>query len=576
MQLFKEQAEFQKTKLFAVIKEAKSYFVYAAVFSAAINILMLVPSLYMLQVYDRVVTSGSESTLLMLTLIMLFLLGSMGGLEWVRSRVLVRASTFMELKLKDRVFDATYKQSLLSGNGSAQALSDLTGLRQFMTGQGLFAFFDAPWVPVYILVMYLFHPAFGWMAVFGAIVLLLLALANEKFTRKKLQEANQEAAWVTHFAGKNLRNAEVIESMGMLGDIRKQWAEKGDRVLSLQTVASDWAGSFTSFSKSFRTILQSLILGMGAYLAVNQEISPGLMIAGSLLLGRALAPIDQMVGAWAGFVNARAQFDRLNDLLERMPEEKPTMSLPAPTGIIDVEAAIVAPPGTKTPVLKGISFHLDAGESMGIIGPSAAGKSTLARALLGIWPAMSGKVRLDGADVYAWDREELGPHIGYLPQDIELFDGSISANIARFRDVDPVKVVEAAKLAGVHELILKLPEGYDTLIGGATGALSGGQRQRIGLARALYNEPKLVVLDEPNSNLDDRGEIALLEALMKIKAKGTTVIIIAHRPMALRTVDKILVLANGRVEAFGPRDEVLAKVTQRPPAAASSDLASAS
>jgi ATP-binding cassette subfamily C protein EexD len=361
----------------------------------------------------------------------------------------------------------------------------------------------------------------------------------------------------------------------MLGDIRKQWTEKGDQVLSLQTTASDWAGSFTSFSKSFRTTLQSLILGMGAYLAVNQEISPGLMIAGSLLLGRALAPIDQMVGAWAGFVNARAQFDRLNSLLERMPEEKPTMSLPAPTGVIDVEAAIVAPPGTKTPVLKSVSFHLDAGESMGIIGPSAAGKSTLARALLGIWPAMSGKVRLDGADVYAWDREELGPHIGYLPQDIELFDGSISANIARFRQVDPVKVVEAAKLAGVHELILKLPEGYDTLIGGATGALSGGQRQRIGLARALYDEPKLVVLDEPNSNLDDKGELALLEALTKIKAKGTTVIIIAHRPMALRTVDKILLLANGRVEAFGPRDEVLAKLTQRP-APASSDLASAS
>ena len=575
MQLFKEQAEFQKTKLFAVIKEAKRYFVYAAVFSAAINILMLVPSIYMLQVYDRVVTSGSESTLLMLTLIMMFLLGSMGGLEWVRSRVLVRASTFMELKLKDRVFNATYKQSLLSGNGSAQALSDLTGLRQFMTGQGLFAFFDAPWVPIYILVMFLFHPAFGWMAIFGAVVLLLLALANEKFTRKKLQEANEEAAWVSHFAGKNLRNAEVIESMGMLGDIRKQWTEKGDRVLSLQTVASDWAGTFTSFSKSFRTILQSLILGMGAYLAVNQEISPGLMIAGSLLLGRALAPIDQMVGAWAGFVNARAQFARLNDLLERMPEEKPTMSLPAPTGVIDVEAAIVAPPGTKVPVLKSISFHLDAGESMGIIGPSAAGKSTLARALLGIWPTMSGKVRLDGADVYAWDREELGPHIGYLPQDIELFEGSISENIARFTEVNAEQVVEAAKMADVHEMILRLPEGYDTVIGAAGGALSGGQRQRIGLARALYGKPTVVVLDEPNSNLDEQGEVALANAIQRLKQQNTTVIIVTHRHNILARVDNLLILKEGTIAAYGPREQVLAQLqknTQQvaPPAQAQS------
>ena len=563
MQLFKERAEFQKTELFQALKTAKSYFIYAAIFSAGINILMLVPALYMLQVYDRVVTSGSESTLLMLTLIMVFLLMSMGGLDWVRSRVLVRASTFLEQQLKDRVFDATFKKSLLSGNSSSQALSDLTGLRQFLTGQGLFAFFDAPWVPIYIMVMFAFHSAFGIIAILGAIVLLILAYANEKTTRKKLQEANGEAAWVSNFASKNLRNAEVIESMGMMNDVRQQWTDHGNKVLTLQTTASDWAGTFTSISKSFRTILQSLILGMGAYLAVNQEISPGLMIAGSLLLGRALAPIDQMVGAWSGFINARTQYGRLNELLETVPAEKPTMSLPAPFGAISVEAAIVAAPGSRTPILKSVSFRLEAGEAMGIIGPSAAGKSTMARALLGIWPTMSGAVRLDGAEIYAWNREELGPHIGYLPQDIELFDGTISENIARFTEVDAGKVVAAAQLAGVHEMVLRLPDGYDTIIGGQGGVLSGGQRQRIGLARALYGDPKLIVLDEPNSNLDEQGEQALSNALVKTKARGATVIIIAHRAQVLRNVDKILLLANGKLEAFGPRDEVLAKLNQR-------------
>jgi len=312
---------------------------------------------------------------------------------------------------------------------------------------------------------------------------------------------------------------------------------------------------------------------MGAYLAVTQEISPGLMMAGSLFLGRALAPIDQMVGAWSGFINARSQYGRLNGLLENVPEDKPTMTLPAPVGVIDVEGLMVAPPGTRTPVLKGVNFHLDAGESLGIIGPSAAGKSTMARALLGIWPAMNGKVRLDAADIFTWNREELGPHIGYLPQDIELFDGTISENIARFTVVDAEKVVAAAKLAGVHNMVLRLPQGYDTVIGGLGGILSGGQRQRIGLARALYGDPKLVVLDEPNSNLDELGEQALSEALASLKLRGATVVIIAHRPLVLRNVDKILVLANGLVDAFGPRDQVMAKYTQR---SATPSVASAS
>jgi len=407
--------------------------------------------------------------------------------------------------------------------------------------------------------MYMFHPAFGMAAIFAGIVLVIIAFLNEKFTNETLAEANGEAAWVNAYAGKNLRNAEVIESMGMMGAIRKRWEERSDKVLSLQGAASDSAGIFTTISKTFRMIVQSLVLGLGAYLAVKQEISPGMMIAGSILLGRALAPIDQMVGAWKGFSTARTQYGRLSELLENIPEDKERMSLPEPKGELSVEGILVAPPGSRTPTLKGVEFKLDAGEILGVIGPSAAGKSTLARAVLGIWPTMGGKVRLDSADIFSWDREELGPHIGYLPQDIELFDGTIAENIARFGEVNSDLVVAAAEQAGVHELILRLPEGYDTVIGGYSGALSGGQRQRIGLARALYGSPCLIVLDEPNSNLDEKGEQELLAALKRMKANGVTVVVIAHRPQVLLSVDKILVLADGLMKDFGTRDEVMSK-----------------
>jgi len=562
--MFQKKTEFQKTELFGALKSVKQHFLYAALFSMAINILMILPAIYMLQVYDRVITSGSLSTLAMLTLIMVFLLAGMGGFEWVRSRILVRASNKLEEVLRKRVFDATFKQSLMSGGlkASSQPINDLAGIRQFLTGNGLFAFFDAPWFPIYVLVMFLFHPAFGYMAIFGGVVLVAVAYANEKVTNKKLKDANAEAAWTAGFATKNLRNAEVIESMGMMGSIRNRWAKHSDRVLALQGSASDWAGTFTAFSKTFRIILQSLILGVGAWLAVLQEISPGMMIAGSILLGRALAPIDLMVGAWRGFATARTQYDRLSGLLENIPAVKETMNLPAPSGAVSVEGVVVTPPGSRVPILKGVSFALNAGDSMGVIGPSAAGKSTLARVLLGIWPALGGAVRLDSADIFTWDRDELGPYLGYLPQDIELFDGTIAENIARFSEVDPEKVVEAAKLVGVHDLVLRLPEGYDTVIGGTGGALSGGQRQRIGLARAMYGNPCLVVLDEPNSNLDDRGEQELLAAIQRMKARGTTVVIIAHRPQVLQGVDKILVLANGSVTDFGLKDQILAKYTQ--------------
>ena len=547
-------------ELAASFNDVKSYFIYAGLFSAAVNLLMLVPVIYMLQVYDRVVSSGSYSTLAMLTLLMVALTAALGGFEWVRSMILIAASNRIEKNLRRRVSDATFKRALLTGGAvsNSQPLSDLSSLRQFLTGNGLFAFFDAPWFPIYVFVMFMFHPLFGYAAIFAGIVMVALAYTTEKVTSKKLQDANSQSTWINNQVNGTLKNSEVIAAMGMADDLRHRQEKRFDQVLTLQTDASRSAGLLQSLSKTFRMVMQSLLLGLGALLALRQEISPGMMIAGSLLLGRALAPIDMLVGTWKGFTLARGQYDRLGQLLNQIPKDADTMSLPAPTGKLSAEQVMVVPPGSKNIVVRGVNMELNAGEALGIVGPSASGKSCLARALLGIWPTYSGKVRLDGADIFAWDRTELGPYIGYLPQDIELFDGSISENICRFGDVDPDKVVEAARTAGVHDLILHLPQGYDTVIGGSGGILSGGQRQRIGLARAIYGSPKYLVLDEPNSNLDDQGERELVEAIRRIKSEGATVIIITHRTMVLQCVDKILVMRDGAASHFGPRDQVLA------------------
>ncbi len=548
-------------ELAGALKSIRQYFMYAGLFSAAVNILMLVPIMYMLQVYDRVVASGSLSTLTMLTLLMVFLTLAMGGFEWVRSMILISASNRIEQQLRSRVFDATFKSALFSGNGgNNQPLNDLSSLRQFMTGNGLFAFFDAPWFPIYVGVMFLFHPWFGVVAILSGIVMVALAWANEVVTTRKLKDANTKATTLSAQVSGSLRNAEVIAAMGMIGDMRQRQEKQSDEVLVLQTEASQSGGAISSISKTFRMVVQSLILGLGALLALQNEISPGMMIAGSLLLGRALAPIDMLVGTWKGFSLARAQYERLGQLLENIPPERDTMSLPSPQGQLTLEQVSVVPPGSRIPVVKGVSLELAAGEALGIVGPSASGKSSLARAVLGIWPAVAGKVRLDGADIAGWDRTELGPHVGYLPQDIELFDGSISENIARFGEIDPEKIVAAARLAGVHELILRLPQGYDTVIGSAGGALSGGQRQRIGLARAVYGSPRLLVLDEPNSNLDDQGERELVQAIQRIKQQGCTIIVISHRTMVLHSMDKLLVMKDGAAVAFGPREQVLASL----------------
>lgn len=558
-----------ENSLKAALKACKGSFLSVGLFSFFVNALMLVPSFYMLQVYGRVVTSGSISTLVMLTLIMTVLMVTMGSLEWTRSRIMVRVSTKLDVMLSRQVYRASFKRALDSGgmDASAQPLNDLTGLRQFLTGNGLFAFFDAPWLPIYIGVMFLFHPWFGWVAIGSAIVLLILAFFNEKMTGGPLAEANKQNIAASLYTTKNLRNAEVIESMGMLNTLMSRWALRQKNVLLHQSIASDKGGTISSISKTFRLLVQSLILGLGAYLAVKQEISPGLMIAGSILLGRALAPIDLIIGSWKGFISARAQYARLNEILDKQMEEPQRMPLPAPQGHILVENLIVNAPGSKSPIIKNIGFSVPAGCVVGIIGPSASGKSTLARALLGVWTPQHGVVRLDGADINNWDKDELGPHVGYLPQDIELFEGSISENIARFGTVNAEQVVAAAKTAGVHEMILQLPEGYDTVIGSDGVNLSGGQRQRVGLARAIYGLPRFIVLDEPNSNLDEVGERALALAIQQIKATGATIFIITHRTSILNQLDRLLVMQNGGISAYGPREQVMAELNAQQAAA---------
>lgn len=557
--------KFHENSLQAALKACKSSFISVGIFSMFVNALMLVPTFYMLQVYGRVITSGSLTTLLMLTLIMTVLMVTMGALELVRSRIMVRVSTKLDILLSRNLYRASFKRALESGgmDASAQAMNDLTGLRQFMTGTGLFAFFDAPWLPIYIAVMFMFHPWFGWMAIGCAIILTVLAVVNERLTGKPLAAANKENIAASLYTSKNLRNAEVIESMGMLDTLINRWSQRQKKVLILQSVASDKGGAMTNVSKTFRMLVQSLILGLGAFLAIEHELNPGLVIAGSVLLGRALAPLDQIIGSWKGFIGARAQYARLSEVLAKQQSEPERMALPAPLGNILVDNLFITAPGGKTPIIKGMSFSVPAGQVVGIVGPSASGKSTLARALMGIWQPQHGVVRLDGADIANWDKSQLGPYVGYLPQDIELFEGSISENIARFSEIDPEEVIKAARIAGVHEMILLQPDGYDTVIGSDGVNLSGGQRQRVGLARALYGSPRLIILDEPNSNLDETGEQALAQAITQMKATGSTVFVITHRTNILSQVDRLMVMSGGGISLYGPRDQVMVEINKQ-------------
>lgn len=548
---------------------AKKSFIMVGLFSMFINILMLVPPLYMLQLYDRVLGSRSQDTLIMLTLIVVVLFITMGLLEVVRSRVLVRVGNKLDSMLSQRIFDSLFElERKAPGRSSSMPLNDLTQVRQFMTGNGLFAFFDAPWMPIYIIVLFIFHPAFGFFAIFAAIVLVGITIANEYSTKDKLAEANNLSRASTIYVDSNIRNAEVVNAMGMRNNISKVWADKYYGFLNAQNIASDSAGVWSNLSKSLRVMFQSLILGLGAYLAINMEVTPGMMIAASIIMGRALAPLDLIIGSWKGFSSARSSYERIEGLLNDFPKDKEYMQLPAPKGEITLENVVVIPPSGTVPSLKGISMKIEKGDVVGIIGPSAAGKSSLARVMLGLWPLSNGVARIDKADISQWDREDLGKYVGYLPQDIELFEGTVSQNIARFGEVEPEKVVEAASKAGVHEMILKLNEGYDTKIGPGGASLSGGQRQRIGLARALYNNPVFVVLDEPNSNLDDVGEAALVEAIKSLRAAGTTVVIITHRTNVLQATNKLALINNGVLELYGNTNDVLNAIAQKQQAAA--------
>lgn len=543
---------------------SRKSFLYVGLFSFFINMLFLTPTLYMLQVYDRVVGSKSVSTLVMITLIVVVMYAVMAVLEFARSRIMARVSTRMDVVMQERLVDVMFRHALHNPrNASTEPLADLNTIRGFVSGTGVFAFFDAPWFPFYIAVMFLFHPLFGWFAVGAGVLTLLLAVWVDKASSPMLKASHGKSRQARLLLDRSLRNAEVATALGVKKGIFRRWQESHNESLMWQTVGNDRASVLSTFSKSLRMLNQSVILGLGAYLVINMELSAGMMLAGSVLLGRALAPLDQLVGAWKQFAGTQQSWSRLNSLLLSYPKDTERMQLPAPKGHIGSHHLTVVPPGGKDAVLRNVVFALKAGESLAVVGPSGAGKSSLVRALLGLWPAAAGEVRLDGADIRHWDRDQLGQHIGYLPQDVELFDGTVADNIARFGEVDASKVLEAAQMAGVHELILQLPNAYDTVIGPGGGVLSGGQRQRIGLARAMYGTPSLVVLDEPNSNLDEVGELALYRALQVLKEKGSTVVIISHRPGVLNQVDKVLVLVGGAVSLFGDRQQVLAQLAAK-------------
>lgn len=549
--------------LWAALGEFKSTLISVGCFTALINILMLVPSIYMLQVYDRVLTSQNETTLWMLTLMVVGFFAYMGVLEAVRSFIVIRVGHRLEQRFNLNIYRAAFERNLRQGDGAAgQALNDMTQVRQFVTGPALFAFFDAPWFPVYLAVIFLFNVWLGVLASAGALLLVLLAVLNERLTQRPLAEASSLQQQSSSLAGSQLLNAESIQAMGMLGALRQRWFALHGRFLELQNRASDTSAVITATSKSLRLCLQSLVLGLGALLVIEGQMTPGMMIAGSILMGRVLAPIDQLIAVWKQWSGAQLAYKRLETLLQEHPEPPVPMSLPAPDGQLSIEQVSGGPPGRRVATVQQVSFTLAPGEVLGVLGASGSGKSTLARLLVGVWQPLAGHVRLDGAELSQWDRDALGPHIGYLPQSIELLRGSIAENIARFGELDGHKVVEAARLAGVHELILRLPQGYDTRLGEGGGDLSGGQKQRIALARALYGSPCLIVLDEPNSNLDSLGEAALANAIVQLKALGRTVVLVTHRSAALAQADKLLVMNDGRVQAFGPARDILQALGQ--------------
>ncbi|MCK2089606.1 type I secretion system permease/ATPase [Thauera aromatica] len=528
-------------------------------------LLVLAPTAYMFEVYGRVVDSRSHITLAMLTLLVVLAFIVMEVLDWARSETMREAGQLLDQRMAPRIFQALYESNLRrSGAPTVQPMNDFRTVRDFLPHPVLGAVMESPISLVFMVILFLASPVLGWTAVAGAVVQVVLAWLNERSTNPPLIEANRAAIGAQQYADGSLRNAEVIEAMGMLHHIHRRWMEKQHEFLGLQAEASDKAGAFQAGSKFVQTTIGSLLLGLGGWLILEDALAggPGMMIVASVLGGRMLAPLVQMVSQWRAVVNVRDAWRRLDKLLAQIQPRPPAMALPAPRGIVSVDNLIAAAPGSNAPILRGVAFGLQPGEVLAVVGPSASGKTTLARLLVGLWPTNSGKVRLDGADVFAWDKLELGPHLGYLPQGVELLDGTLAENIARFGEVDLDKVHAAARAVGLHEFILSLPQGYDSPVGRDGAILSGGQRQRVALARALYGEPVFVVLDEPNSSLDDAGDAALAQAIARLKARGTTFVVMTHRTSVLAVADKMLVLRDGAQQAFGPRDQVLAALNQ--------------
>jgi ATP-binding cassette subfamily C protein len=532
------------------------------VFSALLNVLALTGSLFMLQVYDRVIPSHSVPTLVGLSVLAGVLYAGQCLLDFARARVLLRIGRSIDETLSQRIFMITARLPLMRKMGceGLQPLRDLDQVRSFLAGGGPVALFDLPWMPIYLAICFLFHPLIGVAVLFGALVLAAVTALTEAFTRKPMREAAVHAAARMSVAEASRRNSEVLAAMGMTRRLANLWQEVNQKHLDAHEKAGDVAGGLGGFSKTFRMALQSGVLAIGAYLVIHGDATGGIMFAGAMLSARALAPVELAISNWKSFVAARQGWSRLRELMATVPVETQCLPLRPPVTTLSVEGIMVAPPSEQKMVVKGVSFHLRSGSALGIIGPSASGKSSLVRALVGIWSPLRGSIRLDGAALDQWSPEALGRYIGYLPQDIELFDGTVGQNIARFEaDANPEAIIAAAETAGVHEMIVFLPEGYDTRIGEGGMALSAGQRQRIGLARALYGNPFLVVLDEPNSNLDIEGEQALSKAIASVRDRGGIVVVVAHRPSALASVDFALVMNNGEAQAFGPKDEVLRK-----------------
>lgn len=556
-----------ETLLHRAVAACRSQFIVVGMFSGVVNALQLTVSLYMMQVFDRVLATRNLNTLLYLTLIAIAAVGLLALLEATRSRIMQRIGAWVEAKVGPESFARAIESQLRGRAYRMEALRDLAVCRGYIGSPGALSLYDVPWVPVYLLVIFLLHPVLGWVAFCGAALLLALTILNEVSTSKLLKEANSGAMAVQRRADSIVRNAEVIDSMGMMPAVMSHWRQGVGKMTPILDRAGNRANLLLAVTKFSRLAVQIAILGIGAYLVLQQELTSGASIASSIIMGRALAPVEQLIGGWKQLVQVRQSWRRLTSFLALPRLRPPGMNLPEPRGRVAMERVTFGFPGQTAATIKGVSFNLEPGESLAVIGPSAAGKTTLIRLLTGTLQPLAGSVRLDGADVYTWQREDFGRHVGYLPQDVELFDGTVFQNIARMSEAEPEEVVEAAQLAGCHEMILRLPQGYDTEIGEGGQHLSGGQRQLIGLARAMFGRPKLIVLDEPNSNLDGDSEAGLLRALKDLKERGTTVVLVSHRPALVQGVEKVLLLRDGAVEMFGPRAEVLKKL-MRPPTAA--------